>query len=417
MAAPYPISFSIGSAAPDRLSSESDGVGGARQREKLLDFGADARLLEESVGPLCESFVKNNEKSGSFATLLSIITSLIKQITSEKSGQKSGDACEALFNSLLILKTLVKYIVQHVPLDQCPSFFVTSENIPAPPASGDPDVSPTVLKQVARYETSADELLFYLFEYITTQAVGDGNVETHNECLQIVTILCSAHLYHPSTTTSPYLAILSEGRCSSLAELLVRTLLERAVTEREQVQTSSALWTYLMGSPALLCPYYSRDCLLLLVLLTSHTGGVYRGILDSAGHKEPGTNTTRETSFVIDMELVYLFFCKETISEEKTLLLYTLVQFFCPLPLSDQILVPLIEQLLQLPASLLQGVQPLVVEILIPCPTIPVQCGRTRYLGHVTGYQPIRDQYYTYLLPQSESGISYTNNNQSELVI
>ena len=160
---------------------------------------------------------------------------------------------------------------------------------------------------------------------MTTQAVGDGNVETHNECLQIVTILCSAHLYHPSSTPSPYLTILSEGRCASVAELLIRTLLERAVTEREQVQQSSTLWTYLMGAPAVRCPYYSRDCLLLLVLLTSQSG-VYRGILDSAGHKEPGTNTTRETSFLVDMEQVYLFFCQDSISEEKTLLLYTRVQ-------------------------------------------------------------------------------------------
>ena len=47
-------------------------------------------LAPSSINEHVPFTVKNNEKSGSFATLLSIITSLIKQITSEKSGQKYG---------------------------------------------------------------------------------------------------------------------------------------------------------------------------------------------------------------------------------------------------------------------------------------------------------------------------------------
>ncbi|XP_063674980.1 dymeclin-like isoform X1 [Bolinopsis microptera] len=276
------------------------------------------------------------------STLLSIVTSLVKHALSLTTPQ-AREELETLYNSLLILRTLTKHLVQNEPLSTSYNHFLTPDIVAMQPQgeATDVDSSPTIaLKHVARYETSVDELCFYLYEFLINYPVRLDTIQVHSECVKILTTLLSSPLYHTpcssSSSPSTYLTDMMTGRCSSSAPQLIQTLITNSVHQPlPQVTTvASYLWSYVpfSGSDK---PLYSdtqffKECLLLVLLLTNHSSlsdNPYKRALCSFGHKEPSSNAN-ETCFVMDLDLLYSYFCRdpEHTNEQDTLLLYTLIQ-------------------------------------------------------------------------------------------
>ena len=129
------------------------------------------------------------------------------------------------------------------------------------------------------------------------------------------------------------------GRCSSAAPQLICILLSNAVREPlpQTHSVSSYLWSYVPFSSSEKTLYtdtqFFKECLMLVLLLTnltSQSDNPYKQSLNTFGHKEPSSNVNN-TCFVMDLHLLYRYFCKDTMqtSEQDTLLLYTLIQVSC----------------------------------------------------------------------------------------
>ena len=175
-------------------------------------------------------------------------------------------------------------------------------------------------------------------------------IHVHSECVKIITILLSAPLYNTSPSSSPsssssssssssYLQDIMSGRCSSAAPQLICTLLSNAVREPlpQTHSVSSYLWSYVPFSSTEKTLYtdtqFFKECLMLVLLLTnltSQSDNPYKQSLNTFGHREPSSNVNN-TCFVMDLDLLYCYFCKDTMqtSEQDTLLLYTLIQVSC----------------------------------------------------------------------------------------
>ena len=139
-----------------------------------------------------------------------------------------------------------------------------------------------------------------------------------------------------SSPSSSYLQDIITGRCSSAAPQLICTLLSNAVREPlpQTHSVSSYLWSYVPFSSTEKTLYtdtqFFKECLMLVLLLTNLTfqsDNPYKQSLNTFGHKEPSSNVNN-TCFVMDLDLLYRYFCKDTLqtSEQDTLLLYTLIQ-------------------------------------------------------------------------------------------
>ena len=169
--------------------------------------------------------------------------------------------------------------------------------------------------------------------YNCTLCVRLSTIQVHSECVKILTTLMSGQLYSSSPSSSPHITTLMTGRCSTLSPLLTQILLTNAIHSPlpHPTSVSSYLWSYVPFSAAAKPPYSDSDffteCLLLLFLLTSHStaSNPYKRALNTFGHKEPGSNVA-DTCFVMDLDRLYCYFCREEATEQDTLLLYSLLQ-------------------------------------------------------------------------------------------
>ena len=162
---------------------------------------ADARLLEESVLGICKNLAKNNLETGNFGALIRVFfrraaelkaSSFADDEEATRDGEdgKSSDSLSTndiflwqTFNALFIVRTICKYLIEHLSEENVLRQFDAVPEVKTPRASSS--------SEDARLSVNvAEELLNCLVEIVVDVPVKSSTYAIHLETLNtLITIL------------------------------------------------------------------------------------------------------------------------------------------------------------------------------------------------------------------------------------
>ncbi|XP_044139381.1 dymeclin-like [Bufo gargarizans] len=308
----------------------------------------DCKLLEEATISICKSLIENNPRTGNFGALIRVFLSRTKELKISAECQNQLFIWQA-HNALFIICCLLKVFISQVSEEELLLHFSYQKK---DPGSYESDI-----------EDLLEELLLCLIHLIVEVPLLDITYSILLEAITTLVVFLSYQLFRKEIIHESMVhKYLMQGRCLPYTSRLVKTLLYNFIRQEKspppgshvfQQQAdgggllyglasgvASGLWTVLtlggVGSkPTAVQEQFSplaNQSLLLLLALANLTDASdcpnpfrqaimsFRNTQDSSVPPSPSPH-----SFQINFNSLYTALCEQQMSDQATLLLYTLL--------------------------------------------------------------------------------------------
>lgn len=354
--------------------------------EELLAFSfaasysiADAKILEEATELLCHSLARNNLQTGNFITLVELFQRKVFELK-QCEGQVDAALCWETFNSLLFIRSFVKYFIEHSKEEDLFVHFggftlAQATKLQRGKLSGQVSQGIQRLPEDSKFQECGllDGFIDTLVEILTEIPFSEETYALLVEAINTLIVLLSVQMFDPDASANSVLyQIVMTGKCCKRANNLVMKLLRYYIKQqplpydlrqgggRGLIGTLMSWFTsedQASEDEALL----SNQSLLLLLILVNHcTQGKkvnpYRQALFTFTHSKPkgGSSSSEpsQVSFQINAGLLYSTLCSQLHTDQTTLLLYlllhrnpTIASYFLSRTDIDHLVIPILKLL------------------------------------------------------------------------
>ncbi|XP_063309925.1 dymeclin isoform X1 [Pelobates fuscus] len=309
---------------------------------------ADSKVLEEATLSICKSLLENNPRTGNLSALIRVFLLRTNELKISAECQNQLFIWQA-HNALFIICCLLKVFICHVSEQELLLHFTYQKT---EPGLYEPDS-----------EDLFEELLLCLIHLITEVPLLDITYSILLEAITALIVFLSYQLFHKEIIHESIIhKYLMHGRCVPNTSRLVKTLLYNFIRQEKSPPpgshvfqqpadgggllyglasgVASGLWTVLtlggVGSkPTPQQDQYSplaNQSLLLLLVLANMTDAPdcpnpYRQAITSFKNTQDSSVMPTPTphSFQINFNSLYTALCEQQMSDQATLLLYTLL--------------------------------------------------------------------------------------------
>uniref|UniRef100_A0A8C5M087 Dymeclin n=1 Tax=Leptobrachium leishanense TaxID=445787 RepID=A0A8C5M087_9ANUR len=316
--------------------------------QSLEKVGADSKVLEEATLSICKSLLENNPRTGNFGALIRVFLRRTNELKISAECQNQLFIWQA-HNALFIICCLLKVFICHVSEQELLLHFSYCKR---EPGSYEPDS-----------EDLCEELLFCLIHLIVELPLLDITYSVLLEAITALIIFLSYQLFNKEIIHESVIhKYLMHGRCVSNTSRLVKTLLYNFIRQEKspppgshvfQQQAdgggllyglasgvASGLWTVFtlggVGSKPTpqqdqSSPLANQSLMLVLILVNLTDApdcpNPYRQAVTSFKNTQDSSVAPSPTphSFQINFNSLYTALCEQQMSDQATLLLYTLL--------------------------------------------------------------------------------------------
>uniref|UniRef100_A0A8C5M575 Dymeclin n=1 Tax=Leptobrachium leishanense TaxID=445787 RepID=A0A8C5M575_9ANUR len=309
---------------------------------------ADSKVLEEATLSICKSLLENNPRTGNFGALIRVFLRRTNELKISAECQNQLFIWQA-HNALFIICCLLKVFICHVSEQELLLHFSYCKR---EPGSYEPDS-----------EDLCEELLFCLIHLIVELPLLDITYSVLLEAITALIIFLSYQLFNKEIIHESVIhKYLMHGRCVSNTSRLVKTLLYNFIRQEKspppgshvfQQQAdgggllyglasgvASGLWTVFtlggVGSKPTpqqdqSSPLANQSLMLVLILVNLTDApdcpNPYRQAVTSFKNTQDSSVAPSPTphSFQINFNSLYTALCEQQMSDQATLLLYTLL--------------------------------------------------------------------------------------------
>ncbi|CAH2296732.1 dymeclin [Pelobates cultripes] len=309
---------------------------------------ADSKVLEEATLSICKSLLENNPRTGNLSALIRVFLLRTNELKISAECQNQLFIWQA-HNALFIICCLLKVFICHVSEQELLLHFTYQKTEPGLYESDSEDLF--------------EELLLCLIHLITEVPLLDITYSILLEAITALIVFLSYQLFHKEIIHESIIhKYLMHGRCVPNTSRLVKTLLYNFIRQEKSPPpgshvfqqpadgggllyglasgVASGLWTVLtlggVGSkPTPQQDQYSplaNQSLLLLLILANMTDAPdcpnpYRQAITSFKNTQDSSVMPTPTphSFQINFNSLYTALCEQQMSDQATLLLYTLL--------------------------------------------------------------------------------------------
>ena len=343
-----------------RLVGQESIAEGGQFWEELLAFSfanvysiSDAKLLEEATELLCHNLARNNLKTGNFVTLVELCQRKVGELR-KCDGKIDTALCWEVFNSLLLIRSFVKYFIEHSKEEDLFVHFggftlAQATKLQRGKLAGQVLQGIQRLPEDSKFQECGllDDFIDTLVEILTEVPYSDEIYALFLEAINMLIILLSVQMFDPdASSNSAIYQIVMTGKCSKRSPKLVMKLLRYFIKQQplpDELKHGSGkgLIGTLMswfGSEQELVEeedaLLANQSLLLLLILVNHcTQGkklnLYRQALFTFTNSKPKGGTspgeTEEASFYLNAGILYSTLCSQLHTDQTTLLLYLLL--------------------------------------------------------------------------------------------
>ncbi|XP_028418977.1 dymeclin-like [Dendronephthya gigantea] len=328
--------------------------------EELLAFSfaniysiSDAKLLEIATEQLCLNLARNNLQTGNFITLVELCQRKVEELR-KCDGKIDTSLCWEVFNCLLLIRSFVKYFIEHSREED---LFVHFGGFTLAQASKlqRGKLAGQVSQEIQRSPDNSkfqecgllDDFIDTLVEILTEIPYSDETYALLLEAINTLIIFLSVQMFDPDASSNSVIyQIVMNGKCSKRSDKLVMKLLRHYIKQQplpdelKSVRGKGLIGTLMswFGSEeetveqddALL----ANQSLLLLLILVNHCTqekklNLYRLALFTFTNSKPkgGTSSedTEQASFYMNAGVLYTTLCSQLHTDQTTLLLYLLL--------------------------------------------------------------------------------------------
>lgn len=343
-----------------RLVGQESIPEGGQFWEELLAFSfanvysiSDAKLLEEATELLCYNLARNNLKTGNFIMLVELCQRKVVDLR-KCDGKIDTALCWEVFNSLLLIRSFVKYFIEHSKEEDLFVHFggftlAQATKLQRGKLAGQVSQGIQRLPEDSKFQECGllDDFIDTLVEILTEVPYSEETYTLFLEAINMLVILLSVQMFDPDASSNSVIyQIVMTGKCSKRSNKLVMKLLRYYIKQQplpDELRSGGGkgLIGTLMSwfgseepaveeEDALLA---NQSLLLLLILVNHCTQGkklnLYRQSLFTFTNSKPkgGTSSgeTEEASFYLNAGILYSTLCSQLHTDQTTLLLYLLL--------------------------------------------------------------------------------------------
>lgn len=339
---------------------------------------SDGKLLEESTALTCKNLAINNCKTGNFGSL---IQTFLIRCTELKASTETKDNIFTwqTYNALFIIRSVCKYLVEHLSED----LLIQQFDAVSPKAEGQAETD-------SGGRPIGEEFMNALVELIVDVPVMTFTYALHLEALNTLLVLLSVQMYQPQPASRfTMYKYMMEGKCSIHACLMVKALLRNYINQEKcpaelykhttdgvgalasmTASLASSLWSVVtlgMGASSSEKKHeeefnetlLANQSLLFLLVLVNHCtseralNNPYRQALfqfTNSQEQTSGPTPVGNVTFKLDFTELYKTLCVTLRDDQTTLLLYLLIHrnsnmkaFILSRTNIDQLVMPLLK--------------------------------------------------------------------------